>query len=150
MVIMRYPEGHKEAIRERIVAAAATALREQGLSGVSIPALTKSVGLTHGGFYAHFESRGELVAAAVEAAATQTAREVFWDGVPLVDAFASISLGATSRTRGRGASRRRSARTAAARERRCGERSQTSRRASCASSVTASFIRGADATGRRR
>lgn len=85
MNVMRYPEGHKEATRERIVAAAASALREQGLSGVSIPALMKSVGLTHGGFYAHFESRDELVAAAVEAAATQTAREVFGDGVPLVD-----------------------------------------------------------------
>jgi TetR/AcrR family transcriptional repressor of nem operon len=73
MVIMRYAEGHKEAVRARIVAAAAKSLREHGLSGVSVPKLMKSAGLTHGGFYAHFESRDDLVAAAVEAAGAQTA-----------------------------------------------------------------------------
>ena len=46
---MRYPEGHKEAMRARIVEAASRALRRDGLDAVSIPALMKSVGLTHGG-----------------------------------------------------------------------------------------------------
>lgn len=85
MFIMRYPAGHKEAVRERIVAAAAGSLREHGLSPVSIPALMKSIGLTHGGFYAHFESRDELVASAIEAAGAQSAREIFGDDVPLAD-----------------------------------------------------------------
>jgi len=85
--IMRYPEGHKEAVRTRIVAAAASALRAHGLSAVSIPGLMKTVGLTHGGFYAHFESRDELVASAVEAAGAQTAAEVFGDDVPLAQAI---------------------------------------------------------------
>lgn len=76
---MRYPDGHKAAVRERIVASATAALREHGLSGVGIPALMKSAGLTHGGFYAHFESRDSLVAAAVEAAGAQTADGVFSD-----------------------------------------------------------------------
>lgn len=87
MAIMRYPAGHKEAVRERIVAAAASALRERGLSAVSIPELMKAIGLTHGGFYAHFESRDDLVAAAIEAAGAQNAREVFGDDVPLADAL---------------------------------------------------------------
>jgi AcrR family transcriptional regulator len=73
MPVMRYPAGHKEAVRERIVTAATSALREHGPSGMSILELMKSVGLTHGGFYAHFESRDQLVAAAIEAAATPTA-----------------------------------------------------------------------------
>jgi TetR/AcrR family transcriptional repressor of nem operon len=83
MPIMRYPEGHKEAVRERIVGAAAGALRQGGLSGVSIPALMKSAGLTHGGFYAHFENRNALVAAAVRAAGADTAKGAFGDALPL-------------------------------------------------------------------
>ncbi|MCK6552241.1 TetR/AcrR family transcriptional regulator [Myxococcota bacterium] len=74
---MRYPEGHKEQVRERIVLRAAQALRKSGLSGVSIPALMKKAGLTHGGFYAHFRDRDELVAAAVDVAADQTGAAVF-------------------------------------------------------------------------
>jgi TetR/AcrR family transcriptional repressor of nem operon len=85
MAVMRYPEGHKEAVRERIVLAASRALRGRGLDGVSIPALMKQVGLTHGGFYAHFADRDELVAAAVAAAAGETAEAVFSDDVPLAE-----------------------------------------------------------------
>lgn len=77
MVIMRYPEGHKQTVRERIVEGAAGALRRRGLSGVSIPELMKSAGLTHGGFYAHFESRDDLVAEAVRIAAADTEQGVF-------------------------------------------------------------------------
>jgi TetR/AcrR family transcriptional repressor of nem operon len=87
MPIMRYPAGHKEAVRQRIVAAAASSLREHGLSSVSIPDLMRAIGLTHGGFYSHFESRDDLVAAAIEAAGAQNAREVFGDDVPLADAL---------------------------------------------------------------
>jgi TetR/AcrR family transcriptional regulator, transcriptional repressor for nem operon len=85
MLIMRYPEGHKEAVRERIVHAAAEALRARGLEGVSIPALMKRVGLTHGGFYAHFRSRDALVSAAVLAAGARTARDVFGDESSLAE-----------------------------------------------------------------
>jgi TetR/AcrR family transcriptional repressor of nem operon len=83
MPIMRYPESHKEEMRERIVRAASTALRREGLSGVSIPALMKSAGLTHGGFYGYFRDRNELAAAAVLSAASDTAKGVFADGLPL-------------------------------------------------------------------
>lgn len=63
--------------------AASTALRNHGLAGVSIPSLMKSAGLTHGGFYAHFTDRDELVAASVEAAGAATAKSVFDDALTL-------------------------------------------------------------------
>jgi TetR/AcrR family transcriptional repressor of nem operon len=87
MTFMRYPEGHKEAIRARIVKAASEGLRRHGLDGVSIPALMKAVGLTHGGFYAHFQGRDELVAEAILAAAQQTGEQVFGEGRPLDEAL---------------------------------------------------------------
>jgi TetR/AcrR family transcriptional repressor of nem operon len=73
---MRYPEGHKEKVRASIVKAAARALRRGGLAAVSIPRLMKKAGLTHGGFYAHFDSRDELVGAAVLFAAEETGASV--------------------------------------------------------------------------
>lgn len=83
MTIMRYPESHKAEVRERIVRAAASALRHKGLSGVSVPALMKEAGLTHGGFYGYFSDRDALVAEAVLSAASDTATGVFAEGVPL-------------------------------------------------------------------
>lgn len=88
MTIMRYPDGHKEAVRRRIVAAASSALRSRGLAGVSIPALMKSAGLTHGGFYAHFDDRDDLVAAAVAAAGAATAEGAFGDSLSLEETLA--------------------------------------------------------------
>ncbi len=74
---MRYPDDHKSTVRARIVEAAAQELRRAGVGGVSIPALMRKVGLTHGGFYAHFRDRDELVAEAVTHAAQQTGEGVF-------------------------------------------------------------------------
>jgi len=65
---MRYSQGHKEETRTRVVQAASQALRERGPDGVSVAEIMKEVGLTHGGFYAHFPSKEALVVAAVEAA----------------------------------------------------------------------------------
>lgn len=83
MIIMRYPDGHKELVRKQIVRAASRALRQRGLAGISIPALMKQVGLTHGGFYSHFRNRDELVAEAILSAAAGTAQSVFADALPL-------------------------------------------------------------------
>ena len=73
---MRYAEGHKESVRASIVESAARALRREGLEAVSIPALMKEAGLTHGGFYGYFKNRDQLVAEAVRWAAEQTAARV--------------------------------------------------------------------------
>jgi TetR/AcrR family transcriptional regulator, transcriptional repressor for nem operon len=85
MTIMRYPDGHKEAVRDKIIQAASKALRRYGLEGISIPELMKQVGLTHGGFYSHFKSREALVAEAVNAAAKDTAEGVFSEALPLAE-----------------------------------------------------------------
>ncbi|QKJ88733.1 TetR family transcriptional regulator [Paramixta manurensis] len=53
---------HKARTRQRILAEAAVAMREQGTEGIGVAALMKRAGLTHGGFYAHFASRDDLVA----------------------------------------------------------------------------------------
>lgn len=63
-------------MRASIVASAARTLRRKGLAGVSVPALMKEAGLTHGGFYVHFQSRDQLVAEAVMAAAEATGKNV--------------------------------------------------------------------------
>jgi len=56
----------KERTRARILHEAAGAIREQGVEGVGVASLMKRAGLTHGGFYAHFANRDDLVANAVE------------------------------------------------------------------------------------
>jgi TetR/AcrR family transcriptional repressor of nem operon len=63
-----HSRAEKTQSRERILAAAATRIRESGLDGISVGELMKSVNLTHGGFYGHFESRAHLIAAALEQA----------------------------------------------------------------------------------
>lgn len=84
---MRYSPEHKDAVRARIVEATSRVLRKVGLDGVSIPTLMKQVGLTHGGFYAHFEDRDELVAEAVRFAANQTGTTVFESSHDLPEAL---------------------------------------------------------------
>ncbi len=56
----------KADTRRRVVKAAAAAIRERGPEAVGVAAVMKDVGLTHGGFYAHFASKDELTAAAVD------------------------------------------------------------------------------------
>jgi TetR/AcrR family transcriptional repressor of nem operon len=89
---MRYPDGHKEAVRASIVENAARALRRDGLAGVSIPALMKKAGLTHGGFYVHFKSRDELVAAAIMAAAEGTGANVLSETIGDLGATLDVYL----------------------------------------------------------
>ncbi|GHF97239.1 TetR family transcriptional regulator [Deinococcus piscis] len=62
----------KQAARERIVEAAARAIRRSGYGGPSVSEIMKEAGLTHGTFYAHFPSREALLAAAADRAGTET------------------------------------------------------------------------------
>ncbi len=57
---------HKAKVRARILDEAAGALRAGGTEGLSVADLMKRAGLTHGGFYAHFENRDDLVVHAVD------------------------------------------------------------------------------------
>lgn len=52
---------HKARTRQRILDEAARVMRENGTESIGVAALMKRVGLTHGGFYAHFHSRDDLV-----------------------------------------------------------------------------------------
>lgn len=98
MVIMRYTEAHKAAVHERIVRAAAGALRRRGITGIGIPALMKQVGLTHGGFYAHFKNRDALVAEAIRSAAADSSNGELADGKTLAEAMqAYLSMGHVER-----------------------------------------------------
>ncbi|WP_457767037.1 TetR/AcrR family transcriptional regulator [Cyanobium sp. ULC065] len=85
---MRYADGHKQAVRERILRAAAAELRRQGLSGIGIPALMKQAGLTHGAFYSHFQSRDALVAEAIRTAAAASAEGPLAEGLSLEQSLA--------------------------------------------------------------
>jgi TetR/AcrR family transcriptional repressor of nem operon len=58
---MRYSREHKLETHARIVKRASVKLREKGAHGVGVADLMKDAGLTHGGFYAHFDSREALV-----------------------------------------------------------------------------------------
>jgi TetR/AcrR family transcriptional repressor of nem operon len=58
---MRYSREHKLETHARIIKRASVRLREKGAHGIGVADLMKDAGLTHGGFYAHFDSREALV-----------------------------------------------------------------------------------------
>ncbi len=55
----------RELTHERIVEVASRALRRNGYEGVGVAEVMKEAGLTHGGFYSHFESREAMLAEAL-------------------------------------------------------------------------------------
>jgi len=64
--------GSKEATHDRIVDAAARAIRRSGYNGTGVAEIMKDAGLTHGGFYAHFPSRDAMLAEAADRAAGES------------------------------------------------------------------------------
>jgi TetR/AcrR family transcriptional regulator, transcriptional repressor for nem operon len=62
----------KEATHERIVEAAGRAIRRSGYGGTGVADIMKEAGLTHGGFYAHFDSREAMLAEAADRAGAET------------------------------------------------------------------------------
>jgi TetR/AcrR family transcriptional repressor of nem operon len=69
---MRFEKGHKAATRQRIIDVASAKFRKEGVAAVGIAGLMADAGLTHGGFYAHFGSKEDLVREAMEAALDST------------------------------------------------------------------------------
>lgn len=51
--------------RSRILSEAARLFRDKGFEAVSVAEVMKAAGLTHGGFYGHFESKDDLIAQTV-------------------------------------------------------------------------------------
>ncbi|MFM2274942.1 MAG: hypothetical protein RL211_814 [Pseudomonadota bacterium] len=62
----------KEASHERIVNAAARAIRRSGYAGTGVADIMKEAGLTHGAFYAHFASREAMLAKAADHAGAES------------------------------------------------------------------------------
>ncbi|WP_029147934.1 TetR/AcrR family transcriptional regulator [Methylophilus sp. 5] len=62
----------KEMSHARILETAAKAIRRSGYSGTGVADIMKEAGLTHGGFYAHFASRDEMLAEAASLAGAET------------------------------------------------------------------------------
>jgi TetR/AcrR family transcriptional repressor of nem operon len=62
---MRYDAEHKERTRARVLEEAVRAIRADGPHKIGVAGVMARAGLTHGGFYAHFESKEDLVLAAL-------------------------------------------------------------------------------------
>jgi len=81
----RQPTRSKAVTHERIVDAAARAIRRSGYAGTGVADILKDAGLTHGGFYAHFPSREAMLAEAADragAAAVATSASIIADAPP--------------------------------------------------------------------
>jgi TetR/AcrR family transcriptional repressor of nem operon len=65
-------EDRRKESHRAIVEAAARAFRQLGYPAAGVDGIMADAALTHGGFYAHFSSKEELFAEALEAALTQT------------------------------------------------------------------------------
>jgi TetR/AcrR family transcriptional regulator, transcriptional repressor for nem operon len=86
---MRYVKGHGLQTRSRIVEKASCGLRQTGADGLSVADLMKLAGLTHGGFYSHFESREALVIEAFALAMDRTVSQwlKLMKGMPIEERF---------------------------------------------------------------
>ena len=62
---MRYSNDHKAGTRQRVLKEAAREIRAKGPDGVAVAGVMARAGLTHGGFYAHFESKDAMIADAI-------------------------------------------------------------------------------------
>jgi TetR/AcrR family transcriptional repressor of nem operon len=73
--VTRYDREHKQRTRASIVDAASQAFRSRGIDQVSVGEVMAAAGLTHGGFYAHFDSKDELVAEVCASVLLEAARK---------------------------------------------------------------------------
>jgi TetR/AcrR family transcriptional regulator, transcriptional repressor for nem operon len=62
---MSYPAEHRQVTKEKIVRSARRLFNRRGFDAVSIDDVMADAGLTRGGFYAYFETKGDLYAEAV-------------------------------------------------------------------------------------
>lgn len=65
---MRYRPEHKAEVHRKIVKDASRRVRAEGMNGAAVTAVMRDTGLTHGGFYKHFESKDDLLLEALHEA----------------------------------------------------------------------------------
>jgi TetR/AcrR family transcriptional repressor of nem operon len=83
-MLMRYPAGHKEQTRAKILRAAGKVFRREGYHAAGVDMVMEEAGLTAGGFYAHFGSKEALLAEALAPAAAEAGalRDKDLEGAP--------------------------------------------------------------------
>src|SRR6185312_12535313 len=81
--------------RKRIVEAAACEFREKGIVATGLADLMKAAGMTHGGFYKHFESKDQLIAEACAEAVEEAIGSL--EAQPTLDAAVAGYLSARHR-----------------------------------------------------
>lgn len=64
---MRYSSEHKAETRQRVLKEAAREIRARGPGNVAVAGVMARAGLTHGGFYAHFDSKEAMIGEAIGA-----------------------------------------------------------------------------------
>jgi TetR/AcrR family transcriptional regulator, transcriptional repressor for nem operon len=62
---MPYTQEHKHGTRQRILESARRVFNQKGFAEATIEEIMATAGLSHGGFYRHFGSKGDLYAEAV-------------------------------------------------------------------------------------
>jgi TetR/AcrR family transcriptional regulator, transcriptional repressor for nem operon len=87
---MPYPPGHRDATRAKIIGAARSLFNRFGFDRVSIRQIMETAGLTHGGFYRHFESKSDLYAETLGCFFTDPHWKNNWEGVEIDPAAADI------------------------------------------------------------
>ena len=97
---MGHSATEKQRNHERIVEVAARRIREAGTDRPGVAEIMSEAGLTHGGFYKHFDSRQELIAQAAQRTYEESeaaAAQVLADAEDPLPAFVDWYLSQTHR-----------------------------------------------------
>ena len=78
---MPYPAGHREEVKQKIIASARRLFNRRGFEGVSITQIMRGANLTHGGFYSYFRSKSDLYAEVMNCFFTDPNWKNCWEGV---------------------------------------------------------------------
>jgi TetR/AcrR family transcriptional regulator, transcriptional repressor for nem operon len=78
---MPYPSGHREEVKQNIIASARRLFNRRGFEAVSISQIMRGAGLTHGGFYSYFRSKSDLYAEVMNCFFTDPNWKNCWEGV---------------------------------------------------------------------
>jgi TetR/AcrR family transcriptional regulator, transcriptional repressor for nem operon len=94
---MRVSREEKDRSYEKIVESASGMLRERGVEATSVAAVMSAAGMTHGGFYRHFDSKEELLTAGLTSAFDEVIsmieRKIAGDGASEgVDGYCALYL----------------------------------------------------------
>jgi TetR/AcrR family transcriptional regulator, transcriptional repressor for nem operon len=78
---MPYPIAHRTDVKKKIVESARRMFNRKGFDNVSIDEIMAGAGLTHGGFYSYFKSKGDLYAEVLGCFFTDPNWKSCWDGI---------------------------------------------------------------------